>query len=36
MKHKITLETAKKICANPKTPIGLKNYWKAKIKLMKK
>jgi len=30
---KITKETAEKIIENPKTPKGLKNYWKKKFKL---
>lgn len=32
---KISKQTALKIIANPKTPKGLKQYWKAKVKLMK-
>jgi hypothetical protein len=33
MKPKITKETAKKIIANPKTPKGLREFWKKKFKL---
>lgn len=29
----ITKETAKKICKNPNTPIGLKNYYKKKFNI---
>lgn len=30
---KVTKATAIKIVRNPKTPVGLKNYWKKKFKL---
>jgi len=30
---KITKETAKKIIANPKTPIQLKKYWKKRFNI---
>lgn len=33
MKPKITKAIAKKIVSNPKTPAGLKKYWKHKFKL---
>jgi len=28
---KMTKETIKKILANPKTPVGLKKYWKKRL-----